>query len=163
ALVKPDGTSISFQFVPGYPRQVSDISFGVDPAGCRTVPLSHGTNAAPPNSTVAKDHLRYFTTPTPGASNKEGLPGLAASPRFSKPSGVYTKSLLVELSATSSGATIRYTLDDSEPNTTSTAYASPIEISATAVLKARTFEHGLAPSATVAQSYTMADESMAAF
>jgi hypothetical protein len=161
ALVKPDGTTVSFQFAPTYPAQVTGVSFGVDSAHLRAAPGLICTNAL--SSTISKSCLRYFTTPTPGAANKDGLAGLAISPRFSKPGGVYMKSLSVELSAKSSAGMIRYTLDGSEPTAASTLYAGPIEITATAALKARTFERGLAPSMIAAQTYTIADDSMSAF
>src|SRR5262249_50808016 len=75
ALVKPDGATISFQFVPGYPAQVTDVSYGIDPTA-GPVPLSSADHTSA-GTGLSVDQSRYFTHPTPGSRNKEGVSGLA--------------------------------------------------------------------------------------
>src|SRR6185295_15729061 len=83
-------------------------------------------------------------------------------PSFSKPGGVYTNNVSVELRAKSSSTVIRYTLDGSDPTNSSSVYAEPIVISNSALLKAKTFEAG-ASSPTVSQTYTMLADDLASF
>lgn len=56
ALVRPDGSTIEYQYTPEYPDQYTDVSFGV---------------VYDPGPTA--DHA-YFLTPTPGAANGLGEP-----------------------------------------------------------------------------------------
>jgi alpha-tubulin suppressor-like RCC1 family protein/predicted small metal-binding protein len=60
--------------------------------------------------------------------------------------GTYSSSATVTLSTTTPGAEIRYTLDESEPNESSTLYTEPLSISSTATVKAKTFKTGAAAS-----------------
>ena len=73
----------------------------------------------------------FFTTPTPGAANTTtGYLGTLSPPVFSKARGFYTSAFAVILTTSASGATIRYTTNGSDPTTTSTAYTTPISITA---------------------------------
>src|SRR6185295_17227161 len=83
-------------------------------------------------------------------------------PSFSKPGGVYTNSVSVELRAKSSSAVIRYTLDGSEPTNSSSVYSEPIVISNSALVRAKTFEVGES-SPTISQNYTMLSDDLASF
>ena len=74
-------------------------------------------------------------------------------PTFDPPEGTYTDSISVQLTTSTTGATIRYTTDGSNPTPTSTLYTSPIPISATTTLEARAFKEGLADSATATATY----------
>ena len=63
-----------------------------------------------------------------------------ATPTFSVASGTYTTTKSVVIScATPGSATIRYTLDGSNPNGSSTLYTGPVSITVSATLKARAF------------------------
>ncbi|MGV3637663.1 MAG: CotH kinase family protein [Flavobacteriales bacterium] len=96
-----------------------------------------------------------FVDPTPGASNTGAVPEYASEPVFSVPAGVQGGPLSVTLSTADAGATIRYTLDGSVPTATSTAYAGPIAINATTVVRARTFSGAanVPPSAVETNTY----------
>jgi hypothetical protein len=87
----------------------------------------------------------------------------AAVPEFSKTSAVFTGDLSVELTVKSPQAKIRYTLDGSDPAENSPTYSGPLSIHGTTLLKAKSFEAGMAPSPTVAQTYTLLDSSLADF
>ncbi|MBI3487323.1 MAG: chitobiase/beta-hexosaminidase C-terminal domain-containing protein, partial [Acidobacteria bacterium] len=53
-----------------------------------------------------------------------------AAPTFSPAAGAYASAQTVTLSTATTGATICYTTDGSTPTTSSTSYASPIQVSA---------------------------------
>lgn len=96
-----------------------------------------------------------FVNPTPGASNTGAVPEYASEPIFSVPSGVQGGPVSVALSTADAGATIRYTLDGSVPTGASTAYAGPIAINTTTVVRARTFSGtaNVPPSAVETNTY----------
>ena len=87
----------------------------------------------------------------------------AELPQFSKTGGIYTNVVTVELKAKSKKSVIRYTLDGSEPGENSPAYAAPIPLAQTTLLRAACFEPGLAPSMSVSQSYTLIDDDLGRF
>ena len=59
-----------------------------------------------------------------------------AQPQFSKPHGLYNEPIRIIVKPTTDGATIRYTLDGSEPTVESTLYEQPLMISGTTILRA---------------------------
>ncbi|MBL4625562.1 MAG: CotH kinase family protein [Flavobacteriales bacterium] len=77
-----------------------------------------------------------YANPTEGVSNGTGADLYTETPAFSQPAGNYTGSVLVAITSPDPGATIRYTLDGSEPNATSALYSSAISINSTSVLRA---------------------------
>ena len=71
--------------------------------------------------------LRFFTEPSPEASNSEQTPikKISKAPKFSKQGGFYTTSFGLKVSRFLSNSDIYYTLDGSEPspnNTTGVKY-----------------------------------------
>jgi hypothetical protein len=124
---------------------VDSASFGVQRSD-----ISYGRDLADPESWV------LFGEPTPAAANMT-LPTLDPSPssdvEFSLSAGFYSGTQNVELSTASAGATIHYTLDGSKPASTSPAYSSPVSITKTTVLRARTFETDKVPGKMVTQTY----------
>lgn len=95
-----------------------------------------------------------FTTPTPNAANAGGGPYYVATPTMSQPSGYHGGAISVTLACATAGATIRYTTDGSTPTAASTAYAGPINIAATTVLRARAFGGaGVPPSFVETNTY----------
>lgn len=77
-----------------------------------------------------------------------------ATPTFSVDGGTYTTDQSVELACTTDGATIRYTLDGTEPTESSTAYSSAIAVSTTTTIKAKAFKGGEASGVATA-TYTI--------
>lgn len=79
--------------------------------------------------------------PTNGSSNNNSITGYALTPTFNVPAGFYTvgATLTVILSTTEPLSTIRYTLDGSEPNASSTLYTLPISLMNTTVIRAKTY------------------------
>lgn len=79
-----------------------------------------------------------LTQPLPGGSNNSSphFSGFANRPDFDKPAGFYLDSVTVTLTNNEPGATLYYTLDGTEPSTTTTPYTGPITIKSTGILKA---------------------------
>lgn len=87
---------------------------------------------------------------TPLAENIFGTRG--AKPTFSHPSGLYSSTANVTISAP--GATeIRYTIDGSEPSPSSALYSTPVPISSTTGLRAKAYYPSVNPSLTTSASY----------
>ena len=85
-------------------------------------------------------------------------PPAAATPAFFPVPGSYSLTSAgqtVTLTDGTSGATIYYTTDGSTPTTSSTIYANPIAITATATIKAIATASGFSASAVASGSYTL--------
>lgn len=82
-----------------------------------------------------------FTTPTPGMSNNTAIPydDYADKPDYSIGAGFYPSAVTVIITTSEPNADIRYTTDGTLPTATSTLYVSPVSITTTKTLKAKTF------------------------
>ena len=129
---------IATQFLPAYPAQGPNISYG-----------------------LYNDVFCYLTNPSPRTANSgpASFNGLAADPRASVPSGFFSRPFSLTLSTTSSSASIRYTLDGSEPTSThGLLYTGPITVAggpAQAVVNVRAvaFRDDLLSSHVLTHSY----------
>lgn len=143
ALFKPDHKTAATEFAPEYPQQIANISYGIAP----------GTTS----------DLRYFGVPSPNLANSGGSPDVSIAPTFSLPGGPYTNNISVTLSSPQADAVIRYTLNGSDPTTTSTIYAGPIGVASTTVIRARAYVTGLIASPILTRTYTILDSTVANF
>jgi alpha-tubulin suppressor-like RCC1 family protein len=84
-----------------------------------------------------------------------GFSWKAATPTFSPVPNTYTTNQNVTISCATSGATIRYTTDGTEPSGSSSLYSSPVGITTSTTLKAKAFEDGLADSNVASGLYTL--------
>ena len=83
-------------------------------------------------------------------------------PTFSPAAGAFTTdSVDVTLACATAGATIRYTLDGSEPTSSSTVYSAPITIDVSTTIKAKAFKSGYVASDTASATYTVAERAAA--
>lgn len=136
ALVDPDG-QIATEFDP-FPEQHADVSYGSAPDG---------------------SGFTYFTSPTPGAPNAAGFDGYADPPSFSAAHGFYEEAFPLYLIPETSGSTIRYTTDGSEPTETDgLEYTAPIHVDRTTVIRAASFKPGLRRSAVVTRSFIFLED-----
>ncbi|MGL4820444.1 MAG: chitobiase/beta-hexosaminidase C-terminal domain-containing protein [Bacilli bacterium] len=83
-------------------------------------------------------------------------PNVVALPTASVPSGSVTAGQKVELSSTTTEATIYYTLDGSTPTEASTKYTAPVAITQDTTLKAIAVKQGLTTSGVATFTYTIA-------
>jgi len=70
----------------------------------------------------------------------------AATPAIEPAGGTISGPQLVQIGTQTPGATIRYTLDDSEPSEASPAYAGPFEVTGDARVRAKAYLAGWTPS-----------------
>lgn len=82
-------------------------------------------------------------------------PQTVATPTFNPAGGSYSSAQSVSLGCTSSGATIRYTLNGSDPTANSTQYTSPIIVSQTTTIKTKGFKSGWTDSSIASATYTI--------
>lgn len=80
---------------------------------------------------------------------------IVARPEFDSSGGNYNFPQAVTITCETPGATIRYTLDGSNPNSASTEYSGPISISQTTTIKAKAFRDGWSDSATASAAYAI--------
>ena len=102
----------------------------------------------------------YFYTPSPVINNLcdqdlvlSNLAGVAV-PVFDPPSCLFYPTTNVSITCATSGATIRYTLDGTEPTETSMVYTGPIAISDDVVITAKAWADGMNPSVPISSTYT---------
>ncbi len=79
----------------------------------------------------------------------------AATPTFSPEGGIYTSAQNVTISSDTENATIYYTLDGSDPTTSSIEYTGAIVVDETVTIKAIAVKEGMANSAVASATYTM--------
>jgi len=92
-------------------------------------------------------NLMYLWNPTATA---------ASAPTFGVKPGAYDSApLSVALSTTTSGATIRYTTDGSQPTSSSTLYTGPLSLTSSTAVKAIAFKSGLANSSVISGTYSL--------
>lgn len=138
ALVDRDGTRVLGQFPSTYPspakypRQLAGSSYGVGVDG----------------------GIGFFPRPTPGAENGTAFPGVVRPVDFGIERGVRTESLALLLATETPDATIRYTLDGSEPTAArGLRYTTLLNLTNTVVVRAAAFRDGWAPSRVTTHTY----------
>ena len=75
------------------------------------------------------------------------------TPVISPEGGIGPEMRLVHIATETPGATIRYTLDGSEPTTSSALYAEPLMVAGSASIKARAFKNGMSDSDVVGATF----------
>jgi len=83
-----------------------------------------------------------------------------ATPNFSPAGGSYSTPQNVALSCATSGATIRYTLDGSEPTASSAVYSLPISVTTSKTIKAIAIKSGMNNSSVASASYFIGDDDL---
>jgi hypothetical protein len=131
-LIKPDGITVAAQFAPKFPNQRNNISYGLG----------------------ADSSFHYFRPPTPGAANGTNYIEFVADTKFSMGRGFYTSPISVVITTGTANGTIYYTTNGSVPSPTNGfAYAAPVMIGRTTVLKAAAHKAGLEPSNVDTHTY----------
>jgi chitinase len=106
-------------------------------------------------TTLKAKAFRYDMITSNTASATYTIGNIVATPIFSPAEGTYTSPQSVTISSSTSGATIRYTTNGSEPTASSMLYTAPLSVSATTTLKAKAFKSGVADSSTSSATYTI--------
>lgn len=101
------------------------------------------------------DGAAFAATPSIGCYEYFGVL-VVDDPTFSPASGVtFSPTLDVVLTCGTDAATIRYTLDGTDPTESSAEYTGPITLSATTTIRARAYKAGMAASDVVGATYTL--------
>ncbi len=133
---------------PESPREVVSV---YDDYPEQRVDFSYGLNAD--NAAV------YFNEPTPQNENTgSGMTQVTPQPSVNVSRGFFAEPFEVIVSSQDPGATIRYTLNGSEPTTFSPAYTQPLPIDQTTVLRVAASASGKVSSNTVTHSYIFLDQ-----
>lgn len=107
----------------------------------------------------ASSNAVLFGTPTPEATNNgsQGYTNHYVPPVFSEQSGIYGTTVSVTITnPNGSGSQVYYTIDGSEPSTSSTLYTgSPVPVLYSSVLRARVFGPSFLPSSIQQASYLL--------
>ena len=103
--------------------------------------------------------LGLLAIPTPGAANTlVAYENSVETPVTFPERGFYDAPFQVSVSNVTPGATIRYTLDGSEPTENSAEYTAPVTISSTANFRVRAFAAGWKPSYPRTDTYIFVDD-----
>lgn len=142
ALLSP-ATNVLSAFAPAYPPQQPNVSYGRAPG------------------TV--DTAGYFEKPTPGAANSATGASFAPSVAFSREGGPFTNAFTLTLSVADPRATLYYTVDGTLPGTNSPVYTTPLSISNTVAVRARSYQAGLLPGPVTTETYLLLAADVRAF
>ena len=82
---------------------------------------------------------------------------------FSPAGGAFSTNVTLKLSARDAANTIRFTLDGSEPEESSPAYAAPLLLTNTALVRAKAFPKSQPASAPCAEVFTLLDDDLTNF
>ena len=126
---------------------------GTEPTGSSTAYNNSPISLSVGNTTIkAKAFLAGMTdSETAGFAYTVQL--RVAAPTASPLPGTYISSTTVALSCATLGATIRYTINGTEPTSISTLYTTPISVNETTTVKAKAFKSGLMDSDTAPFTY----------
>ncbi|MEI6675361.1 MAG: lamin tail domain-containing protein, partial [Verrucomicrobiota bacterium] len=145
------GTSSDISFDLGLAATLHTSATTLDRVtfGQQVTDISYGRDNANPNI------WRQFAEPTPGAANTTAVVDdiriTGNDVTVSLPAGLYAGNQTVTLSVPS--GQIRYTLNGSDPKSSSPLYTAPLNVTGTTVLRARCFASGKAPGAIVTRTY----------
>ncbi|MBK7107248.1 MAG: CotH kinase family protein [Ignavibacteriae bacterium] len=100
------------------------------------------------------DEFYFFNQSTPGTENiYNGFLGQLETPTLTFPAGFYQNGISINLENPNSLTKTFYSLDGSEPDTTSNLFPKNLIITSTKVVKVKSYQNGYLPSKTVAQTY----------
>ncbi|MCH6256614.1 lamin tail domain-containing protein [Puniceicoccaceae bacterium K14] len=100
-----------------------------------------------------------LVSPSPGRPNSSiSFEDFVETPVVSPERGFYETAFVATVSNATSGATIRFTLDGSEPTEESPEYTQPVEISTTTCFRVRAFRDGWHPSDSHTDTYIFVDD-----
>ena len=99
-------------------------------------------------------YIKSISVTYSGGSNPP-VAQTVATPTFSPDEGTYTETQSVSISCATDGATLRYTLDGTDPTENSATYSTPLDINETTTVKAKAWKDGFDPSEVASAMYTI--------
>lgn len=117
--------------------------------------------ALPPELTFGRsdgqDGFFYYTVPTPGAPNGEGVREVSPQPTVDVAGGLFAQPVQVTASCVQPDVPIHYTTDGSVPTAESPVASGAITVDKTTVLRFRTLKEGMLPSRVTSESYVVGE------
>jgi hypothetical protein len=104
------------------------------------------------------DGANFLANPTPGAPNDGAIVRIAIAPQFSEAHGFKTAPFELSLFSATAGATVRYTLDGTEPTQSSPSFEGPIAVDRTTVVRAAAFAPDVRRSPVATRTYLFIDD-----
>lgn len=119
---------------------------------------SYGTTSG--NTISVNVTLASESPDPPDVPDQPDIPDISAvaAPVFSLPEGTYTSLQAVEITCSTADASIYYTLDGREPDTSSLLYEGALTISSTTLVKAIAVKEGMDASSVASASYVIQKE-----
>ena len=101
----------------------------------------------------------YLATPSPRTFNGDTFDGFVGDTSFNIDRGFFEDPFTLEVTSSTEGAEIRYTLDGSPPSPTrGVVYTGPIQITGTTVVRAMAHKPGLRPTNVDTQTYLFPED-----
>jgi hypothetical protein len=160
----PEGTYTSSQTVTlSTPTPAAAIWYTLDgstPAMGTSLLYNPGNPIVVTQTTTIKafaQRVNWNSSPITSATYTMDIPAPdVEAPTFNPPAGVYNEPKLVSISTATTGASIRYTTDGSEPSQThGTLYTGPINVDSSLTIKAIAYKAGMNPSQVVSGTYVI--------
>lgn len=127
---------------------VSSVTSGLEKSGTDSTVVAQAQTGA--TTVVESEEVQAQIEANSGTAEA------VAQPTFSVPAGSYTSVLSVAITTTTTGASIRYTLDGSTPSSTNgTLYSAALTITSAKTLKAIAYKTGWSNSEVATVSYTV--------
>ena len=121
-----------------------------------SAPINAGTTP-PFTISTDKDGVARVAPPDIGAYESTAAITVVDTPAFSIPGGSFFSAQTVAITCATSGATIRYTIDGTDPTASSPVYVTPLNIASRTTLKAKAFKSGSTDSAIASALYEIGD------
>ncbi|MBR1643617.1 MAG: chitobiase/beta-hexosaminidase C-terminal domain-containing protein [Butyrivibrio sp.] len=106
---------------------------------------------------TANNYVTKTGSATVTISEASAVAATVATPTFSPDAGTYTEAQSVTISCETTGATIYYTTDGSNPSASSTAYSGAITVGETTTIKAIAVKEGMTDSSVASTTYTISE------
>ena len=139
------------------PNTVQTVSYGSSLVFTALPNTGYMVNTWSVDGTVQQSGGTTFTLGDITASHSIQLAFISVicvTPVFSLPASIYSSTIAVALTTTTTGATIRYTTDGSKPGETNgSVYSAPLSISVNTTLKAIAYAAGMSDSPVGQQVY----------
>ena len=143
-----DGTGEPWEYMDGWVYRVD----GTGPDGSTFV-LGNFSYSGP-NALDGETTNASAATPFPTGTYTAGTSTTVATPVISPASGDYFDPITVTMTCGTSGATIYYTTDGSDPDNTDAVYSSGFAVSSTTTVKAIAYKSGMTESNIATNNYT---------
>ena len=126
-------------------KDATEVTFTGSASGAIVFNYAQTTSKAIYIKSISVTYNGGGTPPTP----------TVATPAFNPEEGTYTEAQTVSISCATEGATIRYTLDGTDPTENSAAYSIPLDINETTTVKAIALKSGYNNSEVASATYTI--------